>query len=189
MNSKNLKIAQPYAEALLELSNKGSIDNLINDLNYIHSSLSSSKDLEKTLSNPLVNITAKKNILKAIFSEKIDNSTLRFLLVLCDRGRTSYMKSIVEKSLELAYQYARVETVEVVTAIQFTSAQQESLTAKLKKMTNAEQIKLEITINPSLLGGFIVKIKSKIIDTSIRGQLRQLSSYLGASTLDFININ
>lgn len=189
MNSKNLKIAQPYAEALLELSSKGSTDNLISDLNSILSSLSSSKDLEKLLSNPLVNTETKKKVIKSIFSEKIEANTLRFLLVLCDRGRTTYIKSIVEKSLELAYQYARVETVEVTTAIPLTNSQQEALTTKLKRMTNADQIKLEIITNPNLLGGFILKIKSKIIDTSIRGQLQQLSSYLGASALDFININ
>jgi F-type H+-transporting ATPase subunit delta len=189
MNSKNLKIAQPYAEALLELTNKGSLDNLINDLNSIRNSLQSSKDLEKTLANPLVNTETKKNILKSIFSEKIENNTLRFLLVLCDRGRTSYIKPIVEKSLELAYQYARVETVGVTTAIPLSNTQQETLIARLKKMTNADQIKLEITVDPNLLGGFLLTIRSKIIDTTIRGQLQQLSSYLGASTLDFININ
>jgi F-type H+-transporting ATPase subunit delta len=109
--------------------------------------------------------------------------------VLCDRGRTSYIKPIVEKSLELAYQYARVETVGVTTAIPLSNTQQETLIARLKKMTNADQIKLEITVDPNLLGGFLLTIRSKIIDTTIRGQLQQLSSYLGASTLDFININ
>lgn len=189
MTSKNLKIAQPYAEALLELSNKGSLDNLIADLNNIHSSLSSSKDLEKLLSNPLVNAQNKKNVIKSIFSEKIEANTLRFLLVLCDRGRIAYAKSIVEKALELAYKYAKVETVEVVTAIQLSATQQDALMSKLKRMTNADQIKLEVIVNPNLLGGFILKVGSKIIDTSIKGQLQQLSSYLGASTLDFININ
>lgn len=73
--------------------------------------------------------------------------------------------------------------VKVVTATTFTSAQQEALISKLKKMTGAEQIKLESEVNSDLIGGFIVQIGSKVIDTSIRGQLRQLSSYLGASLI------
>jgi len=101
MTSKNLKISQPYAEALLESSNKGSLDTLITDLNNVYSSLSTSKDLEKLLSNPLVNSQTKKNVIKSIFSEKIEATTLRFLLVLCDRVRITYAKSIVEKALEL----------------------------------------------------------------------------------------
>ena len=183
MNSKNVKIAQPYAEAFLELSSKGSLDTIINDLNCLSTSLSTSAELKKLLSNPLINSQNKKNIVKSIFGDKVDNKTLKFLLVLCDRGRLSYLEAIVEKSIELAYKAASIEIVKVTTSIAFTTSQQDSLTTKLKKMTGANQIKLEININPNLIGGFVVQVGSKIIDTSIQGQLRDLSSYLGASVL------
>jgi F-type H+-transporting ATPase subunit delta len=183
MNSKNTKIAQPYAEAFLELATKNSLETTINDLNCLSTSLANSSDLKKLLSNPLVNSENKKSIIKSIFTDKIDNTTLKFLLVLCDRGRISYLSSIVEKSIELAYKAASIEIVKVTSSTPFSPSQQEALTSKLKKMTGAEQIKLEINTNPDLIGGFIVQVGSKIIDTSIQGQLRDLSSYLGASVL------
>jgi F-type H+-transporting ATPase subunit delta len=183
MNSKNVKIAQPYAEAFLELSSKGSLDTIINDLNCLSTSLSTSAELKKLLSNPLINSQNKKNIVKSIFGDKVDNKTLKFLLVLCDRGRLSYLEAIVEKSIELAYKAASIEIVKVTSSIAFTAGQQDTLINKLKKMTGANQIKLEININPNLIGGFVVQVGSKIIDTSIQGQLRDLSSYLGASVL------
>jgi len=183
MSSKNVKIAQPYAEAFLELSNKGSLDTVINDLNCVSSSVSGSPELKTLLSNPLINSQTKKNVIKSVFNEKIDNNTLKFLLVLCDRGRISYLESIIDKALELAYKAASIETVKIISSITFTSIQQEALTSKLKKMTGAEQIRLEITTNSNLIGGFVVQVGSKIIDTSIQGQLKQLSSYLGSSVL------
>ena len=183
MSSKNVKIAQPYAEAFLELSNKGSLDTVINDLNCVSSSVSGSPELKTLLSNPLINSQTKKNVIKSVFNEKIDNNTLKFLLVLCDRSRISYLESIVDKALELAYKAASIETVKIISSIAFTSIQQEALTSKLKKMTGAEQIRLEITTNSNLIGGFVIQVGSKIIDTSIQGQLKQLSSYLGSSIL------
>lgn len=183
MSSKNLKIAQPYAEAFLELSNKGSLESVINDLNSLSSTLTGSEELKKLLSNPLVSSQSKKSIIKSIFNEKVDPKTLRFLMVLCDRGRISYLSSIVDKALELAYKAASIETAKVVTSIPFTASQQEALVSKLKKMTGADQIKLDLTTNSNLIGGFIIQVGSKIIDTSIQGQLRQLSSYLGASVI------
>jgi F-type H+-transporting ATPase subunit delta len=164
MSSKNVKIAQPYAEAFLELSNRGSLDTVINDLNCVSSSVSGSAELKTLLSNPLINSLTKKNVIKSVFGDKIDSNTLKFLLVLCDRGRISYLESIVDKALELAYRA-------------------EALISKLKKMTGAEQIRLEMSTNSNLIGGFIVQVGSKIIDTSIQGQLKQLSSYLGSSAL------
>jgi F-type H+-transporting ATPase subunit delta len=183
MNSKNTKIAQPYAEAFLELASKNSLETTINDLNCLSVSLSNSNDLKKLLSNPLVNSENKKSIIKSIFGEKIDSTTLKFLLVLCDRGRIAYLDSILEKATELAYKAASIEIVKVTSSTAFTPSQQEALVSKLKKMTGAEQIKLEIKTNPNLIGGFIVQVGSKVIDTSIQGQLRELSSYLGASVL------
>jgi len=183
MNSKSVKISQPYAEAFLELFNKSSLDTVINDLNCVSSTLKSSEELKKVLSNPLINPQTKKNLIRSIFNEKIDIRALRFLLVLCDRGRITYLDSILEKSLELAYKAASIETVKVFTSIALSTSQQEALIIKLKKMTGAEQIRLDIITKPTLIGGFIVQVGSKIIDTSIQGQLRDLSSYLGASVI------
>ena len=51
---------------------------------------------------------------------------------------------------------------------------------KLKIITGAKQIKLALKIDPQLIGGFTIEIGSKMIDTSIRGQLKQISALLGA---------
>jgi F-type H+-transporting ATPase subunit delta len=50
----------------------------------------------------------------------------------------------------------------------------------LKKITGAKQIKLALKVDPQLIGGFTIEIGSKLIDTSIRGQLKQISTLLGA---------
>jgi len=176
MSSKNVKIAQPYAEAFLELSSKGSLDSVINDLNCVSSSVSGSAELKTLLSNPLINSQTKKNVVKSVFTDKIDNNTLKFLLVLCDRGRISYLESIVDKALELAYKAASIETVKVISSVPFTSTQQEALISKLKTMTGADQIRLDITTNSSLIGGFVVhtdmvNIRPDEISSIIRQQI------------------
>ena len=51
---------------------------------------------------------------------------------------------------------------------------------KLKKITGAKQIKLALKVDPQLIGGFTIEIGSKMIDTSIRGQLKKISALLGA---------
>ena len=69
----------------------------------------------------------------------------------------------------------------VASSVKLSSAQTEALVDKLKAMTKADQIKLELKVDESLIGGFKVQIGSRIIDTSVQNQLKQLSSYLGAS--------
>jgi F-type H+-transporting ATPase subunit delta len=182
VTSRNIKLAQPYAEALLD-SNAGSLDKVIIDLNSLSTVLSESVELRKALSNPILSATAKKDIIKSVFADSVNNSIIKFLMVLCDRGRISYLDAIIEKALELAYQKSSIEIAYVTSSIEMTNSQEESLTAKLKLMTGAKQIKLKLVVDSSLIGGFVAQIGSKVIDNSVKGQLRQMSVYLGASVI------
>lgn len=182
MTSRNIKLAQPYAEALLEI-NSDSVDKLINDLNGLSTVLAESTDLRKALSNPLLSSNTKKEIIKSVFADTVSKNIIKFLMVLCDRGRISYLDDVIEKALELAYKKASIEVAYVTSSVELTASQEETLTTKLQSMTGASQVKLKLDVDSSLLGGFVVQIGSKIIDNSVKGQLRQLSNYLGTSVL------
>jgi F-type H+-transporting ATPase subunit delta len=182
MTSRNIKLAQPYAEALLDLNGK-ELDKTINDLNVISSTLEESLELRKAISNPTLPAPVKKEIIKSIFASNINSTIIKFLMVLCDRGRISYLDDIIGKALEIAYKKASIEVAYVTSSTQLTASQEEALISKLQSMTGAKQIKVKLTVDENLLGGFIVQVGSKIIDTSIKGQLRKLASYLGASVV------
>ena len=175
------KVAEPYAEALLDLAkSNGSLKETTNDMNIVTQFLANSSDLKKFLGNPLITKDAKKNVVKDIFGEQIDGSTLKFLLLLVDRGRIEVLESIAQKFLELSYKQESIEIAKITSSIQLSADQQKSIAEKLKKITGAKQIKLALKVDPQLIGGFTIEIGSKMIDTSIRGQLKQISSLLGA---------
>ena len=180
--ANNLKIAQPYANAFIQMtSGKGSLDKVISDLTNIEAALES-KDLVQALGNPLLSVEAKKSMIKSVFQGKIDGKSVNFLLVLCDRGRIDCLATINSLALQMAYKAAAVEVATVVSASEMSEGQQEALVTKLKSMTSAKEVKLDIQIDESLIGGFTVQIGSRIIDTSIQGQLKKLASHLGASS-------
>jgi len=162
-------------------SGKGSLDKVISDLTNIEAALES-KDLVQALSNPLLSVEGKKGIIKSVFQGKIDGKSVNFLLVLCDRGRIDCLASIASLALQMAYKEASVEVATVISTSEMSESQQEALVTKLKSMANVKEIKLDITLDESLIGGFTVQIGSRIIDTSIQGQLRKLASHLGASS-------
>jgi F-type H+-transporting ATPase subunit delta len=175
------KIAEPYAEALLELANSSSsLKETTNDMNIVSQFLMNSSDLKKFLGNPLVTREAKKNVIKDVLGEQVTSKSLTFLLLLVDRGRIAFLEGITQKFLELSYKKESIEIAKVTSSIQLSTQQQQNLADKLKKVTGAKQIKLALKVDPSLIGGFTVEIGSKLIDTSIRGQLKQISSLLGA---------
>ena len=175
------KVAEPYAEALLDLAKSNdTLKETTNDINIVSQFLANSSDLKKFLDNPLITREAKKNVVKDILGEQIGSNTLKFLLLLVDRGRIEVLESIAQKFLELSYKQESIEIAKITSSIQLSADQQKSIAEKLKKITGAKQIKLALKVDPQLIGGFTIEIGSKMIDTSIRGQLKQISSLLGA---------
>jgi F-type H+-transporting ATPase subunit delta len=174
------KVAEPYAEALLDLAkSNNSLQNMTNDMNIVSQFLANSSDLKKFLGNPLITKDAKKNVVKDVLGEQIDGRTLKFLLLLVDRGRIQLLENIAEKFLELSYKQESIEIAKVTSSIKLSADQQKEIAEKLKVITGAKQIKLALKVDPQLIGGFTIEIGSKMIDTSIRGQLRQISNLLG----------
>ena len=175
------KVAEPYAEAFLDLAkSNNSLKETTNDINIVSQFLANSSDLKKFLGNPLVTKDAKKNVVKDILGEQISESTLKFLLLLVDRGRIEVLEQIAQKFLELSYKQESIEIAKVTSSIQLSAEQQQKIAEKLKAITGAKQIKLALKVDPELIGGFTIEVGSKMIDTSIRGQLNKMSSLLGA---------
>ena len=175
------KVAEPYAEALLDLAKSNdSLKETTNDMNIVSQFLANSSDLKKFLGNPLITKDAKKNVVKDILGEQISGNTLKFLLLLVDRNRIQVLESIAQKFLELSFKQESIEIAKITSSIQLSAQQQKDIAEKLKGITGAKQIKLALKIDPQLIGGFTIEIGSQMIDTSIRGQLRKIENLLGS---------
>jgi len=99
-------------------------------------------------------------------------------MVLLDRNRINLLNAIINTYLELVYETASIKMIEVVTASAFTNSQKNILIQKLKELTNAREIRLVITVEPNLIGGFLIQTESKVIDFTIKNQLQQLAKHL-----------
>lgn len=184
MSNKNLMstVALPYAEALLDIAkDDSSLDDFTQNLSSIFVILSESKELRDLLFNPIVNSVVKKEILKSLFASQVNDSILNFLYILVDRRRISYLDVIIEKYLELNYRLESIVMAEISSAVDLNDSQVEALTKQIKLMTQSSKVRLIVNINSSLIGGFVIKIGSKIIDTSLSGKLNKISLYLNTN--------
>ena len=186
MSTKTLvqQLSQPYAEALLEIAKKSdNVDDILQNVNVVLQILSESTSLTEFLNNPLITAQSKKDTLKQLFDEQLNSQLVTFLLLLVDRKRILYVSAILEKYLELVYALESIITADVTTSMHFTDQQKTDLIDKLKDMTGKNNIQLNISIDSSLIAGFKVQIGSKVIDTSLRGQLAEIGYFLGASSM------
>jgi len=181
MSTNNVlnKAAIPYAEALFDLSQSTQlVKKTHRDLQNILLKIRESEYLSTFLVNPLISTNDKKKVLSVLFLDQVSPPVLNFLFILIERRRIHLIESIVNCYTSLINQLNATTSVIVYTAYLFNEEQEKTLQEKLEVITKAKQIELIIEIKPDLIGGFVVKMGSKVIDFSISGQLNQISSYL-----------
>ena len=180
-NPLAIKIATPYARALFDFSvEKNIMHQITADFQNLEIFLNESSELTEYLSNPIVSKDAKREVLTKVLKSQLNAETLKFLMILVGRDRINLLRSVITSYLELVYETASIKTIEVVTAFAFSNAQKNTLIEKLKELTNAREIRLVVAVEPSLIGGFLIKTDSKVIDFTIKNQLQQLAKHLDA---------
>jgi F-type H+-transporting ATPase subunit delta len=178
-NPLTSKIAAPYARALFDFSvEKNIMHQITADFQNLDIFLAETPELLEYLNNPIVNQKVKSEILTKALKSQLNTETFKFLMVLVERDRINLLTTIIESYLELIYQTASIKMIEVSTASAFTNLQKDTLIQKLKELTNAREIRLVINVDPSLIGGFLIKTESKVIDFTVKNQLQQLAKHL-----------
>lgn len=180
--SKNpiaLKIAAPYAGTFYDFCvEKDLIYQVTTDFQSIQTFFTKTPDLVKYLTNPIVSADSKKEILEKTLESQINKQTLRFLLLLVKRNRIAFVETVIYSFLQLVYRLATIKLIEVTTAFPFSNKHRNKLTQKIKTLTNAYEIQLVVKINSKLIGGFLIKTNSKIIDFTVKNQLQKLANHL-----------
>ena len=178
------KIALPYARAFYDYAvQKDTLYKTTTDIRNLNTFLKTSNELMSYLKNPLIANNQKQEILNKTLKKRVCADTFKFLTLLVNRNRINLLDSIIEGYVRLMYKTALVKNIEIESATPFTNRQRNLVIKRLKELTSSREIQLTITVDPSLIGGFLVKTESKIIDFTIKNELKKLSKHLD-SVLD-----
>jgi F-type H+-transporting ATPase subunit delta len=172
-------VASRYAKSLLELSiEKNNLDKINEDMVQLSEVCEESKDLTNLLSNPVVNSDKKNDVFDKLFKGKMDNLSLSFIHLITKNKRENILPNIAYSFTELYKNYKRILDVELISATPLEESTKSKIIDKVKAKYNGFSIHLIEEINPSLIGGFIVKIKDMQIDASISSQITNLKNIL-----------
>ncbi|NJN48711.1 MAG: F0F1 ATP synthase subunit delta [Alkalinema sp. RL_2_19] len=170
------KVLDPYAQALLALAQSSNlVEAFGDDARLISETVNSSEELQTFLESPFSGDEAKKNVLKQLFGGKIQPFMENFLMLLVDRRRIMFLAGICQQYQVLMRKLKGIVLAEVRSVVELTDAQKDQIKQRVQAVTNANEVEIESEIDPSLIGGVVIKAGSQVIDASLKGQLRQIS--------------
>ena len=166
-------IADRYASAVFEIANEnGTIAELETSLDDLAAALDSSEELRDLIGNPLYSRDDQQNAIIAIGQKmKLLPVLVNTMGLMAAKRRLFVLPHLVAK---IAAHKGEV-TADVTSATALSPAQADALAASLKKSVGKD-VKVNATVDESLIGGLVVKVGSKMIDTSIRSKLNSLQN-------------
>ncbi len=174
------KVASRYAKSLIDLAKEqGSLEEVKSEIEQVAAVLKSSTELQAVLSNPIVKVDKKGNILTALFQNKVRPEILSFFNIMVRKGRSGL---IYPTTLEFIREYNEVKGIvqaEVTSASPMSSANLQELQANIAQQIKAEVI-LTNKVDKSLIGGFVVTVGDRQLDASLAGKLNKLERYFSS---------
>ena len=172
------RVTKRYAQALFEAAQESKqIDQIEKDLIFVKEIIEKSKDFSMLLLSPVIQAAEKKKIFSQLFEQKLQRLSFEFLNLLLAKGREKMLTDIIWNFLRLIDDSRGVLRGELFTAHRFSEAQIQSLRKRLDKITGKKVI-LSEEEDPSLIGGFVVRLDNTVIDTSIKNQLVKMREHL-----------
>lgn len=176
---KGQRAAVRYAKSFMQLARENSkLDALKADIESILNSIEDSKELDNFLHSPLIKIDKKKEIMNSLFSGKVDELTLRFLIQITDQKREGLLKVICEEFIRQYNVEHNIAKVNLTTAQELNDAQREEIIKFVKDSYDFSTIILEEKVEEDLIGGLILRIDDRQIDGSIKRKLQDIKQEL-----------
>lgn len=169
------QLARRYAKALFELADdRQELDAVAGDLQTIRGLIDESGDLRSVIRSPLIGRDVQGRAVAEVLSQAGVGETVRnFVGVVANHRRLSTLPDMIRAYLgELARRRGE-ETARVVSARPLDDAQAGAVTESLKKAMGAK-VTVDFSVDPALIGGLVVQVGSRMIDSSVRTRLQKL---------------
>jgi F-type H+-transporting ATPase subunit delta len=168
-------IADRYATALFELARDSSaIDGTAADLDRLHAMIDESADLRRLLRSPIFSREQQTRAVEAILERAgVSALTRRFVGVVARNRRLFALEAMIGAFRALLAQYRGEITAQVTTAAPLSQRQREMLEDALKSVLGAK-VAIDARTDPALLGGMVVRVGSRMVDSSLKSKLDRL---------------
>jgi len=169
-------LAGRYASALFDLArDQRQIESVATSLDALAQALLDSKDFNELVTSPLVSREEAGKAFGALAPDLgLDPITANFLGVLARNGRKNELRNVIRAYRRLAAEHRGETTAEVITARPLNDDQLTALRQQLRARAGRD-VAIEAEVDPTILGGIVVKLGSQQIDASIRTKLNRLA--------------
>lgn len=178
-------VSKTYGDALFELAVEGNqVDSLMEETLALQAILSENKDFEKILMHPEIAKEEKLQVIENVFRGRISDALTGFLKVVVTKERYKDLPDIFAYFIARVKEYKKIGVAAVTSAVPLTEDQKKRIEKRLLQTTSYETMEIEYKVDESKIGGLLVRIGDRVVDSTISTKLEHLTASLMKISLD-----
>lgn len=172
-------VSKTYGQALFELAlEENALEQILEEEAFVKEVFAENEDLVTLLNHPKISKDEKIQVVENIFKGKISDTMVGFLVTVVTKERYDELNHIFQYLEERVKEYKNIGVVSVTTAVELTEEQKVQLTNRLLEVTSFKQLEFNYEVNPDIIGGMILRIGDRVVDSSIRTEIDQMAKSL-----------
>jgi F-type H+-transporting ATPase subunit delta len=169
-----ITVASRYAKSLIDLAEEqNALEAIKLNMNFFVKTLKENTQLQAVLRNPIISHDKKLKILLAIFAGKVSPVTEAFFKIMVNKSRSEILYATAQEFVSLYNLKKNIVNATVVSAAPLSEANKQQIIDEVKSLTSGEVV-LHDTVNAGLIGGFVLTVGDRQIDTSVATSLQKL---------------
>ncbi len=178
-------ISNTYAEALFELAAENNrIDDLYAQIDMLTKLFEENPDFIALLNHPHITQEEKIAALENTLKGRVDDEIVGLLKIVTEKDRASEIGAIFESFRAKVYEYRKIGVVYITSAVGLDEAQKKKIEDKLLKTTGFESLETHYSVDEKLVGGMIIRIGDRVVDSSIKSRIEKMTSELRKVSLN-----
>jgi len=168
------RVASRYAKSLFDLSVElKKLDKVYRDMVLVDQVYQENRSLVVVLRNPIIRYDYKLRVLEQVFSKHVEEVTSAFFRLICRKNRAQILPECSKVFIELYLEFMGIVQPTITSTVPLSDAAKKDFQSVIAKATG-KKVELETKTDPSLIGGYVLRIGDLQVDDSIRTKLNEL---------------
>ena len=171
----DLRVVSRYVKSLLSMAvEQGVLEQVHSDMNLFVKTCEQNNELVLMLKSPIIKHETKRVVLEKIFKGKVNALTLAIIEMLTRKNREPLLLAIAKEFHNAYNEFKGIGKASITTAVAMDAGLRAEIEKIVKKLSNKNEVELHEKVDLSMIGGFILNVGDRQIDTSIKNKLTAL---------------
>ncbi|MDR2889338.1 MAG: ATP synthase F1 subunit delta [Lachnospiraceae bacterium] len=172
-------ISKTYGEALFELAvEEAKTEEFLGELTEIRLILEANPDFTRLMNHPKIRKEEKCAVLTECFKGRISDELTGFLLLIVTKDRYREIETILDYFCAEVKKLQGIGVAHIVSAITLTEIRKAQIEERLLSVTDFRQMEMHFSVDASLIGGMVIRIGDRVVDSSVKSKLAKLQKQL-----------